>query len=321
MGQDTEISWCHHTANLWWGCTEVHEGCDFCYARTLAKSKGKGAAWQGSRFAVKSIWGNLAKWNDAAAKVGEIHRVFCGSMMDIFEKPLPASDWNGNPLGVTTGDLRGRLFNEVVPATPNLLYLLLTKRPGNATKCVPPSWLEAWPSNVMTGTSVVNQATADALIPQLVRVPGKRFLSMEPLLGPTDIYGYLFDQYPHREHWPHERRGQLHWVITGAESGAKARPAHPDWFRLIRDRCVAAGVPYHHKQWGEWLPDCQKGEGWTSAIQGKAIARLDHAGRDLAGEWGLHDESDVIIRRVGKKYAGRLLDGREWSQFPEAANA
>lgn len=309
MGAYSLIEWCLHTANLWWGCKEVHAGCDHCYARVFARAKGKAAAWNGVRFATKGIWSDFLKWQRAAAAAGEMHRVFCGSMMDIFEKPLPASDWQGNPLGITTGDIRDRFFREVVPACPNLLFLLLTKRPGNAPKYVPAEWLEDWPANVMTGTSVVDQATADTLIPQLLRSPGSRFLSCEPLLGPIDLMNrqYLWPRpgvlghtikhgadpmfcHMDDEHIP----PAIDWVIAGGESGPKARPMHVDWARSLRDQCVAAGIAYFFKQWGEFRPVGRK------IIDGISVAE--------PGDW--------LFERVGKKAAGRLLDGREWNEIP-----
>lgn len=341
MGEQTEISWCDHTANLYWGCTEVHIGCDRCYARTFARAKGKAAAWDGVRFATKGVWKDLLKWQGAAKDAGEVRRVFCGSMMDIFEKPQPASDWGGTPLGITTGDLRDRFFGEIVPACPDLLFLLLTKRPGNAPKMVPASWLEDWPSNVMVGASVVNQETADTLIPQLLRVPGRLFLSMEPLLGPVDltrldngggeIYNALTAEVT--THWGHTFRASdtepLHWIIVGGESGPQARPMHPAWAQSIRDQCVASGVAYHFKQWGEWVADGQAMPWLKDAIG----ARNAHVARalfpdgshlpDLTGR-GTNGDGAIVVRKVGKKAAGRSLDGRTWDQFPavaEVANA
>lgn len=314
MGQFSNIEWCVHTCNLWWGCFEVHEGCDHCFARVFAKSKGKGTAWKGDRFAVSSIWNNLRKWQDAAAKAGEIHRVFTGSMMDIFEKPRPAFDWQGNSLGATTGELRDRYFLEVIPATPNLMHLLLTKRPSNVLDMVPSGWLKDWPANVMTGASVVNQETANTLVPQLLRAPGPWFLSVEPLLGGIDLSQWLNPECSHCEAhaWTDNLCGSWHcascesarprlidWVIVGGESGPGARPMSPRWARDLRDQCVAARVPLHFKQWGEWAPS------------------EDHPLVKESLPWAPSDCHGVV--RVGKKAAGRVLDGRTWDEFPQLA--
>lgn len=277
MGMNTAIQWCIHTLNLWWGCVEVHSGCDHCYARVFARSKGKGNGWDGVRYAVGSAWSNVMKWQAAAAKAGEVHRVFTGSMMDIFEKDRPVADWSGKPTGDWLATLRSRYFNEVIPSTPNLLHLLLTKRPGNIEKMVPACWLDpgGWPRNVMTGTSPVDQATADTLIPQLLAVPGPHFLSMEPMLGPVNLSRWLATRCPRCDspspelhpavqfegevetcRHPYHRlprcqpRTLIGWVIVGGESGPKARPFDLAWARSIRDQCRAAGVAYFCKQLG-----------------------------------------------------------------------
>lgn len=258
MGENTNIGWTMHTANTWWGCIDVHDGCTNCFARVFAFRVGKGDAWEGIRYAVDSVWGKLGKWQRDAAKAGEVHEVFCGSMMDIFEKSLPVVQWDGTETSWTTGDLRDRLFNDVVPATPNLLYQFLTKRPGNVTKMVPAGWLQpgGWPANVITGTSVVDQETADTLIPQLLKVPGRRFLSIEPLLGPVDLRQFL-PIYTHEgppccietEGWHRTQRScGIHWTIVGGESGAGRRPCDPAWIRSVVDQCRAAGVPVYVKQ-------------------------------------------------------------------------
>lgn len=307
MGQNTKIEWAHHTANLWWGCQEVHEGCDHCYARTWDKRMG-GNHWgaRASRRAIKSVWTDLARWQQAAQNAGETHRVFCGSMMDIFEVSKQVVDHKGNPLGMETADLRDRLFHEVVPACPNLLFLFLTKRPQNIRRMVPATWLDKPPTNTMYGYSAVNQATADQGIPALLAVPGRHFLSMEPLLGPTNIGSWLScdgtevngeccESYSVRGY---HFQG-VDWVIVGGESGHGARPMHPDWARSIRDECREAGVPYFFKQWGEWMPVTH-------------FAVTEHTDMRTIHKW----EGGGLSQRVGKAIAGRLLDGVEWSQVP-----
>lgn len=265
MAENSSIEWTKHTANLWWGCTEVHAGCDNCYARVFARRVGKADGWDGARYATRAIWKDLVKWDAAARKAGRVDRVFCGSMMDIFEKSLPVADWQGNHQGdAETGQLRERYFREVVPATPNLMHLLLTKRPSNILKMVPAGWPDDWPANVMTGTSPVDQPTADTLVPQLLRVPGPHFLSVEPMLGPVDLTRY-FRQLCDHGSVPGpggvggvmcpacQGAGKCHgvnWVITGGESGHGARDFNIEWPRSIVQQCRAAGVPVHVKQMG-----------------------------------------------------------------------
>ena len=239
MAQDTKISWAKHTANLWWGCTKVHEGCDFCYAETLSKRFGDDI-WgvDKPRKQINSVWSDLDKFQRLAKEAQVIHRVFVGSMMDIFEKPMPLINSKGESTGLDTGVLRNKLFNFVIPASPNLMFLLLTKRPSNINKYIPESWKTNPPSNVMFGTSPVNQSTADTLIPQLLEVKGRKFLSIEPQLGPIRLKGikYVGDV-----------RKQIDWVINGGESGNSKRVFLCDWARELRDDCYGM-VPYYFKQ-------------------------------------------------------------------------
>ncbi len=173
-----------------------------------------------------------------------------------------------------------RLF-ALIESTPFLIWQLLTKRPENIMQLVPDHWKIQFPANVWIGTSVENQEAADQRIPELAKIPAVvRFLSCEPLLGPIEI-GF-FGMAPAEWGYGYSMIYQLiHWVIAGGESGHGARPMHPDWVRSIRDQCKAAEIPFLMKQWGEWAED---------------------------GGYPV---------RVGKKLAGRLLDGVEWNQFPK----
>lgn len=271
MAENTKIEWATHTTNLWWGCTEVHEGCDNCYARVLSNRWGKDL-WgpDKPRMETKSWLNDLAKYQKKAAAAGEMHLVFIGSMMDIFEKPMPVVSWLGDPSTdphYSTEKIRSRLFYNITYGHyPNLLFLFLTKRPSNINKYIPALWKEKCPSNVMFGTSVVNQETADKLIPQLLEAPGKKFLSMEPLLGPVDIRNKaLKNAYsvPTR----HDENGKgiewtdpgdlfigVDWVIVGGESGHGRRPFNSDWARDLRRQCKEAGVPFFMKQVDKVIP-------------------------------------------------------------------
>ncbi len=256
MAQDSNIEWCRHTNNLWWGCVEVHEGCDHCYARVLSNWRGHDL-WGNKvpRRAIKSSEKNFKLFQDMAKAEGVIDRVFVGSMMDIFEKPYPLIDSKGEPImdGLkrrTTSYIRDKYFNEIVPATPNLMHLLLTKRPSNISKYIPSSWRDEFPKNVMLGTSPVNQQTADKLIPQLLEsVPdgkGQFFLSVEPQLDRVDLSQFLYNRYLLGGDRP--MFNQVNWVIVGGESGGGKRPFNTDWARLIRDQCKEAKVPFFMKQ-------------------------------------------------------------------------
>lgn len=234
MAQNSKIEWTHHTANLWWGCTEVHEGCDNCYARVLDNRWSSISHWGNDTFRrpIKSVWKDLARYQRIAQEKGEMHRVFVGSMMDIFEKPMTVIG-DGGVQENHTGELRSKLFGQIDAGHyPNLIFLFLTKRPSNINKYIPERWKLHPPENVMFGTSPVNPATYKTLTLQLLGVMGKRFLSIEPQLAEIEpININLFD-----------------WVIVGGESGAKKRPFDCDWARKIRDACARTGVPFFMKQ-------------------------------------------------------------------------
>jgi protein gp37 len=236
MAENSKIEWTHHTANLWWGCTEVHEGCDNCYAKAFShRYDGGNPLWgkDAPRRMIKSVWKDLAKYQRKAEQAGEIHRVFVGSMMDIFEKPMPLL----NPFDrfENTGDLRQELFTKIgMGHYPNLLFLLLTKRPSNIYKYVPAGWLDDPEQNVMYGTSVVNQQTFEMLVPQLTKVKGKRFLSMEPQLDRVLVSSVY--------------KNEIDWIIQGGESGHGKRPFNLEWAYELKDQCRVLGIPYFFKQ-------------------------------------------------------------------------
>jgi protein gp37 len=183
---------------------------------------------------------------------------------------------------------RERLWN-LIQSTPWLDWLLLTKRPQNIGDMVP--WTNKWPTNVWLGTTVENQQYAEERLEFLLKHKAVvRFLSCEPLLGPLDL-----------TRWFHRKGFQpIDWVIAGGESGPGARPMHPDWpIRLLR-QCQAATVAFHFKQWGHWVP------------------------AELAGSYTktnvlkLPAERPVSMVRLGKKEAGRLLEGTTWDGVPES---
>jgi protein gp37 len=245
MAENSKIGWTDHTANLWWGCTEVHAGCDNCYARVLANRWGHDL-WgnDNPRKAGKAVWNDLLKYQASAAAKGEMHRVFVGSMMDIFERGKHMVDSKGVSLFYETNSHRDELFRIIsLGIYPNLLFLLLTKRPSNINKMIPDNWKECPPKNVMFGTSIVDQATAEKLVPQLLEVKGFHFLSMEPQIGQIILHPNWLIGGP-------DQKGQIDWVIQGGESGHGARPYSLAWADFTRKQCKAFNVPYFHKQTG-----------------------------------------------------------------------
>lgn len=245
MAQNSKIEWTHHTANLWHGCTEVHEGCDNCYAKALDHRWGRNSWGNDSpRRVVKSVWNDLEKYQKLAHQAGEMHRVFVGSMMDIFEKRMRLVNSKGETVVGTTDSVRQRLFSEISDGKyPNLHFLFLTKRPSNINKYIPDSWKENPPPNVMFGTSPVNQETANTIIPQLLKVKGKKFLSIEPMLNAIDLSPFLGNVCG--QGGDTER---VSWVIVGGESGPKRRHFDLAWARSIQEQCKQFNVPFFFKQ-------------------------------------------------------------------------
>jgi protein gp37 len=296
MGTKTGIEWCDATFNPWTGCQKVSPACDHCYAETQAKRAPKTFGGWGPgaerKRTSESYWRQPLLWNKRAAKEGVRPRVFCASMADVFD--------NHRSIDLAWRTALWRLID----ATPHLDWLLLTKRPQNIIGMLPNRIRDdgsALPiPNVWLGTTIENQAEADRRIPHLLAAPAaKRFLSMEPLLGPVDLRAARYGHATALQ--------RLDWVIAGGESGAHARPSHPDWFRSLRDQCVSAGVPFFFKQWGEWAP-CISG---TLVMPDPSAPCPDtmKGGMDAGGAW---------MRKVGKKAAGALLDGREWREVPHA---
>lgn len=288
MSEKTGIEWCDSTFNPWIGCTAISPACDNCYAKAMMDDRLHVAEWGPGKPRTRTSSGNWRqplKWNRDHEAFFAVHgrrrRVFCASLADVFDNEIP---WQW----------RLDLFS-LIRDTPNIDWLLLTKRLGNVGPMLSELQVhgalgDVFP-NVWLGATICNQPEADRDLPRLLRTQAAvLFLSVEPLLGPIDLYkcGALHADYNIESAWS---VGNIDWVVVGGESGKNARPMQADWARTIRDQCQSAGVPFFFKQWGEWLPDNQ-----NPAISGPSGA------------------SQAI--RVGKKLAGRLLDGREWNEYP-----
>ena len=318
MAKNTKIEWCDHSFNPWVGCTKISPGCDNCYAERWAcrfGTEGWGAKANRRKTSAQN-WRQPIQWNRQAEiqfsawerfqtdsglsddEMIEQHgfikprrpRVFCGSLCDVFDNAVP-DEW------------RVELF-ELMSVTPHLDWLLLTKRIGNAAKMLPKdqrgdqlSWGCGW-SNVWLGATICNQEEADRDIPKLLATPAAvRFVSMEPLLGPIDL-AQACAKYHWTDgggFWYSATPRLLDWTIVGGETGKHARPLHPSWVRSLRDQCQHARIPFFFKQWGEYVE-------WDGSQSPSPSARMD-------------DMTPVVW--VGKKSAGRLLDGRTWEEVPE----
>lgn len=231
MGENSLISWTHHTFNPWIGCARVSPGCANCYAARDVVDRFKLAEWGNAprRITSADTWKKPIKWNKEAHVTGVRARVCCASWADVFED---------NP---EVKETRGRLW-ELVAGCQSLDWLLLTKRPENVLGMVPEEWRDRFPPNVWIGTSVEDQKRADQRVPLLVKIPARvRFISAEPLLGRVSLVPWM---------------RSLHWVIVGGESGPDdvRREMDPDWARLLFAECSAFSVPFFFKQFSGRKP-------------------------------------------------------------------
>ena len=339
MGANSAIEWTDHTFNPWIGCTKVSPACDGCYAEAMMDLRYGKVKWGGERKrTAPANWKQPIKWNKDAAAAGTRPRVLCASLADVFDNQVPP-EW------------RYDLF-ELIAATPNLIWLLLTKRPQNIVKMVHASGAIAGngtrylPRNAALGTTIEDQTRANINVPALLDAkyncgPAFVFISCEPLLGPIDLrricllpqkagseragihIDALAGRYCEsglRYTGPWDIRGpapsddapamSIDQVIAGGETDQgkhKARPSHPDLFRSLRDQCEDTGAAFFFKQWGEWNT---RGHAFKIGAIDDPYAKDDSR---VAAPWGW---DDLIMCRVGKKAAGRLLDGVEYNGMP-----
>lgn len=345
MGDKSGIEWTNATWNPLRGCRRVSEGCRHCYAeRIAARFSGLGQPYEGlaTRTQLGPRWtGNvrlLPELLDQPLYWAKPRRIFVNSMSDLFHEDVPA-------------DFIWDVF-AVMAACPQHTFQVLTKRPARMqamlrlpgsvhkldTACdalaVRQGWCHAdnwqWPlANVWLGVSVEDQAAADERIPLLLRTPaGVRWVSAEPLLGPINLAQAHKAYMDGKWYEPDDQPNRLDWVVVGGESGPGARPMHPDWARRIRDDCQRAGVPFFFKQWGGWMPRSEIADDvrFLLVVRGKSWGCLDIEGKFYpeTTPWnGRQNDPDhnheVTVYRIGKSAAGRLLDGREWNEYPAQA--
>lgn len=289
MGDRSKIEWTDATWNPVTGCMKVSAGCKYCYAERLV-----------GRFDKLHGFVPFEKVECHADRLEQPmrwkkpRRIFVVSLGDLFHEQVPA-------------DFIQEVF-EVMSACPQHTFQVLTKRPE---RIGPVLFGEEgrfylgggdYLPNVWIGTSIEDQSTADRRIPLLMASGwiGVTWVSVEPMLGPVDLSSFLSTFRGVGIHNPQ-------WIVLGGESGPKARPMHPEWVRSVRDQCVAAGVPFLFKQWGEFCPPSQMPE-------------------DTFQRWDVHHGTETGINReaswrCGKKAAGRLLDGDLWDQYPTGSSA
>lgn len=333
MGTTTGIEWSESTWNPLVGCTKVSPGCDHCYAETLVNRFAGHNKGFPNTFDIVTLRPNRLNlplsWQTP-------RRIFVNSLSDLFHDDVP-------------DDYIAQVF-AVMRRAHKHTFQLLTKRHARmrsllssdafadrvteiARDAVYPFRLNRfWPlPNVHLVVSVEDQHWAGIRIPVLLDTPAAvRGISGEPLLGPVTL----------RPEWLHsamcpmrgggvlcacvEGDARLDWVIVGGESGKDARPMHPQWARDLRDQCNDAGVAYLFKQWGEWLPRGRLDDGPLPVDNDRTlIFNVDgnmrgRAAGSLTNQLSpFSDDSHCeVMERVGKKAAGRELDGRTWDEYP-----
>lgn len=354
MSDNSRIEWTTTTWNPTTGCDKVSPGCGLprpdsddeqigrtggCYAMTMARRlKAMGQEkyqndgdprTSGPGFGVTMHPGSLTEplhW-------AKPRKVFVNSMSDLFHDKVDAS-------------FIAQVF-AVMSLAEQHTFQVLTKRHGRMRSLLnepmfrvtvdeyreslqPGSAHLVWPiPNVWLGVSAENQKWADIRIPALMQTPAAiRFISAEPLVGPISLH------HGHSHCPTHDFSGGFctgpcpdrilpDWLISGGESGPGARPAHPDWFRTLRDDCAEAGIAYFHKQHGAYTPvtdQPKQGDLWVNE-DGSTRTWGPFDGFVRRGIREFRDRDAVLVRRVGKKSAGRELDGQTWDEFPTTRTA
>lgn len=253
MAESTSISWATHTWNPWMGCTKVSPACDGCYAEALMDKRFSKVKWGPHGERVRTSvhnWNEPHRWQRRAEIDGARPFVFCASLADVFDNQVPPY-WRADAF-------------EVMRRTPNLVYLLLTKRPQNIVKMC--EQVGGLPANAALGTTVEDQKRADINLPALKVAeielqPLFTFGSFEPLLGPVFVQPWFMPG----------------WIIAGGETDQgdhRARPPRPEWFRSLRDQAKAVRVPFHFKQWGSYRPTSDANGPYMMHVGVKEAGRL-----------------------------------------------
>lgn len=355
MSAHTRIEWSEATWNTVTGCTRVSPGCDHCYiertppfriARRTFDKPGTGGTTDVRLHPERLSW--PLRWRKP-------RRIFVNSLADLFHDDVPdgfiAAMWfiMGQSAGCIPEQYRGHTF-QILTKRPGRMRAWLRKWADVGDPAIPPmdpaakrcgraelidaaqdvfaanlsyDWMDGpryWPTalpGVWLGVSVETQKWADIRVPVLLDTPAAvRFVSCEPLLGPVDltwcagVNALDVDWVGGPGYGTGAPHPLLDWVIAGGESGPGARPMHPDWARSLRNQCEAAAeVPFFFKQWGESLP----------LIGHREFLDLPPAKTNR--DWSRPFGDDVTMCRVGKKVAGRDLDGRTWDEYPQHTHA
>jgi protein gp37 len=323
MADKTGIEWTDATWNPITGCTEVSPGCDHCYAKTFAERwRGTPGHYFEHGFDIQLRPERM----DQPIHWRKPRRIFVNSMSDLFHDQVP-DDYIAHVFAVmqscaahtfqilTKRHARMRSLlssDEFWSTVTDFGHIVMAQRPARQQNWPYHGQKYGYLPNVWLGVSTETQQWADIRIPTLLATPAAvRFISAEPLLGQIDLTSWLNGGFGT------VAPADIDWVIVGGESGHGAKPMHPKWARELRDVCLAADVPFLFKQWGEWTP--------STVIGG--VRRLVYLSGDTA-EVGNSYATGAVLRpgsqlmyRVGKRHAGRELDGRTWDQYPQEATA
>jgi protein gp37 len=350
MADHTHIEWTEATWNPITGCTVHSPGCTNCYAMKLAGTR---LAHHWSRAGLTQdtkagpVWNGQVRFNEEwltqPLRWKRPRMIFVCAHGDLFHESVP-DEWID------------RVF-AVMALCPQHTFQVLTKRSARMRRYMDGiglrrpkrAWMladeriaaePAFPlPNVWLGVSVEDQARADERVPDLLATPAAvRWLSCEPLLSEVKLFGGTGDR-KRIWNWLSGETGVMHfdgpdfdygpkldWIVAGGESGPGARPMHPDWARSLRDQCAAANVPFFFKQWGEWAPQVGAVDGWTIPDDPE-ISRYayriwegDRWSEPFSKGW-MDDVDDDTVSRIGKKRAGRLLDGQLHDAMPVQSGA
>lgn len=350
MSDGTKIEWTDATANVVNGCSVVSPGCTNCYAMRLAGTRMRNHPTRAGLTRDSKagpVWTGEVRFNEAALQQvlrwSRPRMIFWNAHGDLFHPNVP-DEWIDRCFAAMA--MTPQHKHQVLTKRPERMrawfadnwryesiYNALGRlgRDGHVElhpyrRAFPNGMV--WPlPNVWLGTSVEDQQRANERIPHLLATPAAvRWLSCEPLLGPVDLTRHLAPRWPDcnctegplAEETVHDRnlvercprcnvalggdpRSGLGWIVAGGESGHGARPMHPDWARSLRDQCGAAGVPFLFKQWGEWAPHDGRRDIEYALTAGRAHWCGDY------GPW---------LERIGKRAAGRLLDGVQYDGYP-----
>ncbi|MEN6414356.1 MAG: phage Gp37/Gp68 family protein [Veillonellales bacterium] len=316
MGK-SKIEWCDRTWSPVTGCTKVSPGCQNCYAERMSKRFGeKWGLPKDDPFKVTVHHDRL----DQPLHWTKPSKIFVCSMADLFHD-----------------DVSFNFIHEIwdiMKACPQHTFLILTKRPKKMKETLERiyslerlGWAKGFWNHVWLGVTAENQEQADKRIPILLQIPAaKRFVSVEPMLGTVNLNRYIMPSQKAKGtlfNAPIELSGKdladlvgfhsLDWIICGGESGPGARPVHPDWVRSLRDQCKMSGTAFLFKQWGEWaqVGECGNESDDAEFYNKHNTQRINHN-----GGMGYHGAGSIYVQHIGKKKAGRLLDGQLWDEYP-----